>query len=104
MGINEKYMKTPKSTHTISNLFKRCSDQLLPGIRPRNVSGKFPEQEPPSLPVETKTLNPGYEHLLSLSHFVNEYKLSNKLLFQVNRYNILKEWYSHVFSYIYSKI
>lgn len=44
-----------------------------------------PEQERASLPVGTKTLNPGYEHLLSLSHFVNEYKLSNKLLLQVYR-------------------
>lgn len=32
----------------------------------------------------TKTLNPGYEHLLSPAHFVNEYKLSTKLLQEIN--------------------
>lgn len=72
--------------------FRRNSSQ--------ECSGKFREQAPASLPEETKTLNPGYKHLLSLSHFVNEYKLSNKLLLQVNRYYILKGSCSHVFSHI----
>lgn len=34
--------------------------------------------------METKTLNPGYEDLLSPAHFVNEYKLSTKLLQGIN--------------------
>lgn len=48
----------------------------------RNVSRKFREWG--TVPVGTKTLNPGYEHLLSPAHFVNEYKLSTKLLQGIN--------------------